>query len=117
MERIFERFYKENEMKVVSNIEAEVKGMLKTIEGELERVDNLVKWDEVVNIKEGEDCCLMILLYRETFKKCPIVSALRGEEGYGELSEQIYRSLSNVLESFANERYASEAEESATSPS
>lgn len=117
MERIFESFYKENEMKVVSNIEAEVKGMLKTIEGELERVDNLVKWDEVVNIKEGEDCCLMILLYRETFKKCPIVSALRGEEGYGELSEQIYRSLSNVLESFANERYASEAEESATSPS
>ncbi|GFH89682.1 hypothetical protein IMSAGC002_00927 [Lachnospiraceae bacterium] len=115
MERIFESFYKENEMKVVSNIEAEVKGMLEIVESELRRVDNLVKWKEVLKIKPKD--CLMTLPYKEAFEKCPIVSALRGEEGYGELSEQIYRSLSNVLESFANERYASEAEESATSPS
>lgn len=115
MERIFEIFYEENEMKVVSNIEAEVKGMLEIVESELRRVDNLVKWKEVLKIKPKD--CLMTLPYKEAFEKCPIVSALRGEEGYGELSEQIYRSLSNVLESFANERYASEAEESATSPS
>lgn len=115
MEHIFENFYKENELKVVFNIEAEVKELLEIIQVELGRADGLANWAEVLKIDSKD--CLMTLPYEKAFEQCPVICALRGNGEYGELSKQIYKSLTRVLESFANERYASEVTRSAVDPS